>query len=164
MNGAVLRPGHRRGVHDVPLVAAGQHARYERAHAVDHAPEIHTHHPLPVGQRVLVDGADHRDAGVVADHVGSAERGVGLAGEPLDVLGAGDIDSQGQHGGRLDPHRGRGGVEGSRLDVGHDDLHALGGEPLGERQPDPARGARDDCDPVSESLHGPLSYQRCENR
>ena len=41
-------------------------------------------------------GADHRDAGVVADHVGRAEGFVGLVGQPLDVLRARDVDTRGQ--------------------------------------------------------------------
>src|SRR5437899_692114 len=43
--------------------------------------------------------------------------------------------------------------------VSHDDFHSLGGEPFCEREPDPARRARHDRHPVSEPLHGAVSYQ-----
>src|SRR5262249_12080981 len=51
-------------------------------------------------------------------------------------------------------------LERGRLDIGHDHLHAFGGEPLDHREADAARGTRHHGYPVSEPLHGWVSYQR----
>ncbi len=151
--------GHRRRVDDVPLVTPGEHAGQECPHAVDHAPEVHVDDPLPVGERVLVHGADHGDAGVVAEHVGGAECFVGLARQPLDVLGAGDVDPRGEDGRSFLPDLVGRLRERVHLDVGHDDLHALGGEALGESEPDAARRARHHRHAIPELFHARVSLR-----
>ena len=47
------QPGDRRRVDDVGRLALAQHDRHERAHAVDHAPQVDAEHPPPVGERLL---------------------------------------------------------------------------------------------------------------
>ncbi len=66
--------GHRRRVDDVTVAVCHQVGE-ERLVAVDHAPEVHAHHPLPVVATNLVGtGPDAAaDAGVVADDVDPLE-------------------------------------------------------------------------------------------
>ena len=98
------------------------HARHERAHAVDDAPEVHADRPLPVRQRGLPRRRPARaDAGVVADDVRRAERLERALRELLDLLPAGDV-----------------GLHGDRLDAAAADLFAR----LGERTPPRRRRAR----------------------
>ena len=58
-------------------VAAAFHGflddRHIGSHAVDDAIEVNAEHPLPILVRSLVDGSASADAGVVADHVDTAE-------------------------------------------------------------------------------------------
>ena len=99
--------------------------------------------------------ADHRDAGVVAEHVRGAERVVGLARPAARRPRAGRRPPASRA--RPEPSAaplGRAWRAAVRLDVGHHHLHALGGEALGEREPDPARRAGDHRDLPGEILHG----------
>jgi hypothetical protein len=70
------------------------------------------------------------------------------------VLQAGSVTAPRGHvgapGGEQGPHL----FEPDLVDVGHHDLHPLGHEPLGERQPDTDGPARDDGDLVSQIFHG----------
>ena len=69
-----------------------------------------------------------------------------MLGEGLDVGLLADVGVHGQHvdaaTADLLGRRGQRVV----LHVGEDEIEAGGGEPLGQRQPDPAAGARDDTD------------------
>ena len=85
---AAQQPGHRRGVDDVAVVTARQHARHEGAQAVHHAHQVDAHDPVPVGQAGLPGRQQQRrrgHAGVVAQHVHRAELAVGRIGQGLDA-------------------------------------------------------------------------------
>ena len=66
-------------------MAAADEVGQERPAAVDDAPEVHAHHPLPRAERPEPGVGAGGDAGVVADHVHGPEAGERLLGERLDV-------------------------------------------------------------------------------
>ena len=85
-------------------------------------------------------------------HAAEALRGAG--GESFDVVVGRDVDARGEHLG-LVPDLRRGLLDTRFVDVGHHHAHPLGREPLGERKPDPARGAGDDGGAAGEVVHQP---------
>ena len=121
---------------------------------MDHAPEVDADHPLPRRERHLPRQPAAADAGVVAEHVHAAEARDGGVGERLHLRGVGHVgDDAFDLGARL-AQLGDRVVERGRFDVTDDDPGAFGREPTGQREPDPARAARDDRDFSVEILHG----------
>ena len=64
---------HRRGDHDVAFLAVRELERRERAHAVDHAPDVHVEHPRVVGDRRFPGQPGREYARVVAHDVDAPE-------------------------------------------------------------------------------------------
>ena len=136
------------------LLAAVEHPRHERAHAVDDAVEVHAEDPPPVRERGVVDAAPvPADPGVVAEHVHRAERLEGARGERVHALRVRDVGLDGEHFRARVAQLGCGRLEGIALDIGEDDAHALLGEALRQSAPDPARRAGDDRHAALELLH-----------
>ncbi|MDY7104812.1 MAG: PQQ-binding-like beta-propeller repeat protein [Actinomycetota bacterium] len=141
-------PGHRRRVHDVALVLLLEQ-RQERAHPVDHTPQVDVDHPLPGLERV----PEPADTGVVAHHVHGAEPADGLVAQPLDRGGVAHV---GRHGQRLDARRLDGlrrRLEVGHLHVGEHDVHPGPGEALGERPAHPRARPRHDGGLPHELVH-----------
>ena len=150
------QPCDRGRVDDMARLARGQHARHEMADAVQHARKIDPEHPVPVLLRHVPDAvgpgpAAH--AGVIAEEVDVAPGGESRVGEAPDfrfvkhVCAHGDGDTAF----RLDRRLGRG--KRPFLDIGEHDLHAFGGEPLRQCEPDPARRSCDDCNLACKRIH-----------
>ena len=147
------QPGHRRRVDHVS--GAPRHeVGYERAHSVDHAPNVHVEDPSPsvevhLPERVSSD----RNTGVVAHDMDVAEGLERTLREPLDVVRAGDIGAYPDraHSDRRDVVDRR--SQSILLHVGKRDVEAGTSEFEGERAPDSARGPRDDCALTRAELH-----------
>ena len=157
-------------VDDVPVLAVPVHMRHEHLQAVEHAPEVHAHHPLPgaVGHlphgEYAVTGAQTRvlaarHAGVVAEDVDVAELRNRAVADLLERLAAHRVDRQAQDRAffllqYLDLR-----LERFLLDVGQHHVHALGGESSGERKAHAARRPRHDRRLACEFAHDqcPLS-------
>ena len=91
-----------------------------------------------------------RDSGVVAEHVNGTELLERCVGERPNRVPARRVRG---HADRvIADARGRV-LEARRVDVGHHEAHALGGETLAERKADAARGAGDDGDAPAEVVH-----------
>jgi hypothetical protein len=126
------------------------HARDERLDAVEDAVEVDAEHPAPLLERELPGQRYARDSGVVAEHVNRAELCKRALGERLDGVPARRVCG---HADRVVADaRGRL-LEAGRVDVGHHEAHALGGEAVAERTADAACGAGDDGDPTAQLVH-----------
>ena len=97
--------------------------------------------------------AANEDAGVVDEHIGTLMGGGDGATERADVLAFRDIDDHrcGLAACSLDAAHGF--FSRLAVDVGHPNVGALGGEPLGNRLSDADTRARDDCDFARQSCH-----------
>ncbi len=145
-------PGDRRGVHDVRLGLLHEQ-RDERANPVDHAPQVHPEHPLPGRERGLPRQSAAADARVVAEDVHAAEPLDRRVGQRLHLRGIGDV---GEHpidlgAGVQLRHRS---FQRVGLHIAEHDVRTFRGEPLRERESDPAGSAGDDRDFSLEILHG----------
>src|SRR5881296_291072 len=122
--------------------------------AIDDAPQVDAEHPLPVGERSLPRGAaGSRDAGVVADDVHGAEGVERILRQLFDIFRFRDVGTDREHSGAALPHLGIGLIERALFDVREYNLHAFGGEALGEAAADAAGRAGHDCYAVSKFLH-----------
>ena len=128
---------------------------HERPHAVDHAPEVDAEHPLPVVERERPRPARSSTTPALlhttwtapnASIVASARRSTSSHRETSATTRR--TSSTRRPAARPRPARA------APLDVGQDDPHALGREPLGHGQPDAAGGPGDDGDPPAQLLHG----------
>ena len=156
MNGSAFRPAIDAVLIDVAFILLDQPG-HERADAVEHAPEVDAERPVPTRLRDLPhQAAAAAHPCVVADDVRGAEVPV-RAGREVDHLildrhVGHDVEHIGAAGAQLLGRLG----ESCRFDVREHDLHALGGERLGETEPDPARPARHHCHLAAQLVH------RCE--
>ena len=87
--------------------------------AVDHAPQIHAEHPLPVREGLVRDQATAADTGVVAEQMRGSEPLTHLVGKRLHGGGVADI---GAHPDDAELVRSR--SERACLDVRDHDVHA----------------------------------------
>ena len=133
--------------------ALRDHAGNERSVAVNDAPEVHAHDPLPNADRDEVRVGGFGNASVVAQHVHAAELGEGEIGALVDRCTICDIGDLADHAGAVSRHFGDGIVELRGLDVAQYDIHALASETVGKRSAHAAGGAGDDGGLVGEILH-----------
>ena len=101
-----------------------------------HGPGEHdVDEPLPLLERLLEEGHDDAHAGVVDEHVDTAEGVHGRLGHACHVVGLGDVgaDGDGPAAGGLDLVGHGLGVLG--IEVGHGGPGALRGELQGDRAP-----------------------------
>ena len=145
--------GDRGRVHDVARPALLDHARHEGVHAVDRAPEVHAEHPLPVGERALVDEPEREDARVVAEEVAAAELAERARRERLDRVGAPHVDAGRDRAPPALAHLRGDALDLRGLDVGERDVHARLRARERERGADAAPAARDRRDAPCELLH-----------
>ena len=148
-------PRHRRCVHDV-TVAVFEHVAEEGIVAVDDAEQVDLQDPPPIGQVDSPRSESERassDASVVAQDVDRTEGVDGGVTKRVDRVGIGDIgdDPDGLDSGCLQ-FRDRG-VQDGFFDVAEDDAHAIGGEPFGHGEADPARSSGDHRCLAVEFLH-----------
>jgi hypothetical protein len=130
--------------------ALGDHGRHERADAVDHAPQVHAQHPLPVAFRSLPDEAAGADAGIVEQQVHFTEGAARAAGKAFDVAADGHVHPFGDQRGARGAQLGGGGVQRILLDVRQHEPHAQLVPQPGEFPAEAAAGAGNDGDLVGE--------------
>ena len=65
-----------------------------RPYMKEHSRQIDVEDPLPLGQVVILDGADVEDSGVVHQHVDAAELANRNGHRGLPLLGFGDVEVQ----------------------------------------------------------------------
>jgi hypothetical protein len=119
------QPSHRGGDLDVCLRAAIDHARHERANAVDDAEDVDREHPVPVLDRALPQQPAPEHARVEAQQVGTSELVGDLRGEPFHFLGAAHVGTNRQPAATGFVHRDERVIESGGVDVGRNDRHAL---------------------------------------
>src|SRR5262245_6866910 len=129
-----------------------ENAREESLDAVDYAPKIDAHDPVPI----VISREFHRPsesyARVVAQHVNLTEDALGLAGRARHRLAVGDVEFYGvnrvaavERSHRL--------VQMVAPDVGDHHLNALADENLRHTRADAAGPASDKCDFVFHVFH-----------
>ena len=129
-------PGHRGSAHDVGFLGLDEMGQ-EVMHAVDHTPQAHVHHPLPVDELLVADEPSPADAGVVAHHVHGAEAVDGGRRQSAHRVGVGDIGDDAEC---FDSPLGDFGFRSTQrgfLDVGEHHVGALAGEAQRQRFADP---------------------------
>ena len=136
----------RRGVDDVALLAVVDHVGDEDVEPVCYAEDVDPERPAPVVGRVepqlLLRG--RTDAGIVAEHVDVAELSPGHFEQRLNRGDGRDIGECGNRPRSGTDQSGSGRRQRTFLDVGEDQVHTFGGEPLGDGSADPARCSRHD--------------------
>ncbi len=141
LGGGRAHPRHEgRGVDDgAPALAA--HVRDGGLAAQVDGGEVDLLDPLPGLQAGLQDGVvvGRGDAGVVEGDVDAAVGVVRRLEQRLDLLGVGDVDLDEEPADLVG-----GGFAAGFVDVGADDLRALGGEAAGGGEADAAAGSGDD--------------------
>ncbi len=120
-------------------VRVGREQGQEGLHPMDHAPEVHAQHPVPVGRLHVGDPGAGAHARVVADHMRRPEPEPHLVGQGLDAVHRADVghDADG-------PDLLRRRLQRGPLDIGDDHLHALSPEGLGDALADPRGASGDD--------------------
>ena len=133
--------GERSGVDDVRLAFLAPHAGEERLQAIDHAHDVDVHDPAPVVLGGVGEVAESEHARVVAKQVDGAEALEDLVRQRFHGVGVSDVGLDGEAFdlGRADFAGNVGG--GSLLDIGEDDVHALGRGRQGDAASDAAATA-----------------------
>ena len=129
--------------------------RQERVQAVDHAPQVHAEHPLPVGEGLVHDQPAAADARVVAQQMCGAEPLTNVVRERLHRSRVADVGAHPHHA-----ELGRRRIERTSLDVGDHDVHARIAESSRERLADATCAARHDRDFAPEHAHAAESTVR----
>ena len=105
-------------------------------HAVDHAPDVDAHHPVPVLHRVFPDQATRADAGVVEHEVRRAEALFHEPGQAFHLVLAGHVDPARKHLHARGLDLGGGLVQRVLLHVHQHQVHAQLGADAGALQPE----------------------------
>src|SRR5690606_2821230 len=92
---AAEKPALRGGVDDASPFALLEHARRERADAVDDAKDVHLEAPAPVAHRAFPALAVDQHTGIVEKQIDLAMAGEDLVGQLLDGLLVPNIDDPG---------------------------------------------------------------------
>src|SRR5262249_21748351 len=87
--------GHGRGGDDVSSFAMREDAREKSLDAIDHAPDIDAHNPVPIVVSRNLHRPSESYARVVAQHVNLTEDALGLASRARQRLAVGVVDFDG---------------------------------------------------------------------
>ena len=134
-------------------LAVGKHPRQEHLDAPDNAPKVDVQNPLPLFRRGVDKRAAEPHAGVVAEDMHVAERGLGFLRGALDRICAGDIRFDREDIARYLSQYGLGLAQPIRSNVGDDDPHAGLEKDARHAASDAAGAAGDKCDFALEFFH-----------
>ncbi len=161
-------PRHRLLVHrdvDDPSGAGGHHSRRHRPGDQEHPRHLRVDHvaeafrrdlpePLWLGEEARIDRA-HPDAGVVDEHVESAELIPELVDRGADRRVVADVE---RHAQGFAPEPVRGGLRPGRTSTGDDDAGARGAQSIGHRRTEAAGRPGDQHARARELVHGRGAY------
>ena len=138
------------------LLLRRQDQRHECADPVDHSPEVDIDDPVPVLQRQLPRETPRHDSCVVDSNMELPEAIHDGPPDTLHRVGVADIDGHRVHlGARLAQSVGMD-AKPVPVQVGHHHPHAQAHKGLAYGKTDPARGAGDHRNPVSQLVHHPI--------
>ena len=127
-------------------------SRKEHAHTVNHAPEINVDDPFPVINVHVGHRAASADTSVIADDVNCTKCIDCSSTKRINLFALGDVADDSDSLNRI-RERCRSTFKCWNFDVGHNDLHALGTELLGQGEANATRCAGNDNNFPRQLLH-----------
>ena len=148
---------HGGSIDDVSAFAVPADARQHGDDAVDGAPQIDTHHPVPVGVRGENGRADDRNARIVAEQMDLAEARFRRIRGAREFGPVGHVQLERKDtSGRAELRRGS--LQMVVADVSDDDIHASAQQRFGDAEADATRAAGHERGLAGQILHTVLIH------